>query len=227
MSTFDAFCQAVDAAVTSFAANSLCRRVDDGSFTKSDYHALLTMIFPQVYEGPQTFALAGVTCSRSNQRAKDYLFAHAEEERSHWRWILDDLASTDYKGVDPRDVLPEPAAQDYVSLLFFVALRYPLARLATAAVLEGIGSRHGHTYARGICQVLELEPGQSQFFLNHGITDREHSKEILTLLEECHLSATEWGWMCHFATTAGRLYSNMYEAVARSKCQPASTPGRG
>jgi hypothetical protein len=39
-----------------------------------------------------TFARAAVNCDWRHELAKEYLLRHAEEERTHWRWVLDDLS---------------------------------------------------------------------------------------------------------------------------------------
>jgi len=74
----------VENAIESFPQNRLCRKVDAKDIEVKDYHNILRMIFHQTYESPQTFALAGVNCPSKFQIAKDYLFHHAEEEKSHW-----------------------------------------------------------------------------------------------------------------------------------------------
>lgn len=40
-----------------FLNNDICRKVDDGKITLSDYGSILRMIFHQTYEAPQSFAL--------------------------------------------------------------------------------------------------------------------------------------------------------------------------
>src|SRR5688500_7822036 len=78
-------------AIENFRENRIFQTLDSGPITKADYQSLLLMIFHQTFEVPGTFALAGVNCSTRFQQVKEYLFHHADEEKSHWQWVIDDL----------------------------------------------------------------------------------------------------------------------------------------
>src|SRR5688572_5724464 len=81
--------------------NIIVEKLKNGTLAMADYHNLLVVLFHQVYFSSTSFALAGSMCSTIDIAARDYLFHHAEEEKSHWNWILDDLKSTGYNGPDP------------------------------------------------------------------------------------------------------------------------------
>jgi len=200
----------VDLAIGGFPENTVCRRVDAGDFELTDYQKILRMIFHQVREGPFSFALAGVNCGPHLRGAKEYLLHHAEEEKLHWRWVVNDLKETGYKS-DPQSLLPLPACQDFISFNYYVALKVPVARLAIALVLEGIGARYGARYANEICRSLSLTAKQTQFYAGHGNTDREHILELWRVVENHELNEEEWQWMSYSAATASRLYRRMYE----------------
>lgn len=200
----------VDLAIAQFPQNIVCRKVDTGDFALSDYQKTLRMIFHQVRESPFTFALAGVNCGPHLRGAKEYLLHHAEEEKLHWRWVLNDLKQTGCE-FDSESLLPQPAAQDYISFNYYIALKMPFARIATASVLEGIGASYGGDYARKICKLLSLTAEQTQFYAGHGDTDREHILDLWRVIESLELTDDEWQWMKYSAETAGRLYRRMYE----------------
>lgn len=205
----------VDDAIETFRDNALCRKVDEGQFKLEDYHAILHMIFHQTFETSTTFALAGANCSATHQPVKEYLFHHADEEKGHWKWVLDDLRNTGYQGKDPRELHPRPACQAYIAFNYYTALRMPVGRLAIAAVLEGIGARYGNEYAAEICRQLRLKPEQASFFLRHGETDKEHVKDLWEMIDGCDLKPAEWAWMGHAARTAGAFYKAMYDEAAK------------
>ena len=200
----------VDLAVGQFPENIVCRKVDTGDFELADYQKTLRMIFHQVLEGPFTFAMAGVNCRPNLRSAKEYFLHHAEEEKLHWRWVLNDLKETGYPA-DPVSLFPLPACQDYLSFNYYVALKMPIARIAIAMVLEGIGASYGALYAHKICQLLSLTPKQTQFYAGHGNTDREHILDLWRVIESHELNDEEWQWMNYAAETASRLYRRMYE----------------
>lgn len=208
------FVKVVEETIETFPHNRLCQRIDNGSLEMKHYHAILTTIFHQTYSGPYTFARAAVNCSWRHEAAKDYLLRHAEEERTHWRWVLNDLSATGYQGPSPRMGFPHLTCQAYIGLNYYVAEQMPIARLAIAAVLEGIGGRYGGAYARRLVTQLGLNSQQTQFFSGHSETDIVHTAEIHTVIEQCELTPEEWGWMAHAAQTAGQFYRAMYDHEA-------------
>jgi hypothetical protein len=143
--------------------------------------------------------------------AKEYLLRHAEEERPHWRWVLNDLRSTGYEGPDPRAGPPHLTCQAYIGLNDHLASHVPFARLGTAAVLEGIGARYGGKYGRRLIEGLGLRPTQASFFLSHGETDKTHTVELREVIEAMNLDDVDWSWMCHAASAAGAFYRAMYD----------------
>jgi len=197
-----------------FTTSALARRVDAGTVELSHYHAILCTLFHQTYAGPYSFARAAVRCEWKHEAAKDYLLRHAEEERSHWRWVLDDLAATGYAGASPRALPPHPTCMAFVGLQGHLAEHHPVARLASAAVLEGIGARFGGSYGGRMLQALRLEPRQATFFLSHGETDKLHSVELSEVLDQCRLTPEEWVWMNYAATVTAQFYCAMYSHEA-------------
>jgi heme oxygenase len=179
----------------------------------ADYHRLLLMIFHQTFNGPGFLAIAGANCTAAQQAARDYLIKHADEERTHWTWVVNDLRNTGYDGPDPRNRFPPEPCQAYISFNFHVAHRMPLARLAIAVMLESLGATHGKSYALKTCQVLGLHKDQATFFMGHSDTDVGHTEEIWKVLEQCNLADTDWEYMAFAAETAFRMYYRMYEEI--------------
>lgn len=199
--------------VRAFPENRMCRAVDGGELTMAHYHALLRMIFHQTFQGPSTFAFAGAHVPLKYFRARDYLLHHADEEKSHWEWVINDLRKTGFDGADPRDGFPPLACQAYIAFNFYVAMKFPLGRLGIAAVLESIGANYGKTYATKLITRLQLRPDQAVFLFGHGDTDVGHSKEILEVLDECDLPEEDWRSLTHCGRTAGIMYRDMYDQV--------------
>ncbi|HVO46278.1 MAG TPA: iron-containing redox enzyme family protein [Steroidobacteraceae bacterium] len=205
------FERTVNKAVEAFPSSSLLQRLQLGTLQMSDYHLILTTLFHQTYSSPYTFARAAVNCSWHHEAAKEFLLRHADEERTHWRWILNDLDATGYRGTPPRSLPPHHSAQAFIGLNYFLAEECPVSRLAVACVVEGIGAKYGSVYGGKLLAALNLDKSQASFFINHGQTDIQHTAELRSLVESLSLSANEWQWMHHAAEVAGRFYRGMYE----------------
>ena len=81
-------------------------------------------------------------------------------------------------------------------------------------MLEGLGARYSKVYATKAAKHLALKPDQMVFFLGHSDTDVEHSAAIRRIIADAELTHDEWQWMGCAATTAGKLYSEMYNEAA-------------
>lgn len=205
---FDAI---VDAQIDRLRTSRMLRRVEDASVSMCHYHALLQTLFHQTREGPYTFALAAAKCPWRHATAKEYLLLHANEERTHWRWVLDDLAATGHAGPDPRTVPAHHTTHAFIGLLHVTAERAPVARLAIASVLEGIGARLGSSHGGRLVAHLQLRREQASFLLSHGTTDVTHTAELRSVIAGLDLRDDEWDAMDQAAHVAGRLYHAMYD----------------
>jgi len=214
--SLDRFELKVNDLVAQFPENQFMKRLDRNELNRSHYQSLLLMLLHQTVNGPGALAMAGAMLPPSMWEARQYLLHHADEEKTHWQWILNDLSSTGYSGSDPRESPPHPACAAYIGYNYYIALRYPIARLAIAAVLEGIGATHGKVYALKVGTLLHLRSDQLQFFLGHGDTDVGHTREIFEVLGKSQLSREDWRVMGDTASTALVLYRAMYdEAVTK------------
>ncbi len=202
----------VELGIKNFENCALFHKLQAQKFTIGDYHNCLLSVFHQTYNGPSTFALAGAVCSNRHREIKDYLILHAEEEKSHWKWVLSDLEKTGYKGLDPRSCFPITACESYIAYNFYVAQYMPLARLGIAAVLEGIGGSYGGKIARLISSVLNLKKDQVTFAFGHSDTDVGHSKEIFDILESSVISPEEWSQLNNAAAKASILYPEIFNS---------------
>ncbi len=211
--TREDFAGTVEATVEGFRRNSVFKAIEAGAVSIDHYHRYLSIIFHQTFESAATFALAGARCDMRHHVIRDYLIEHADEEKSHWQWVIDDLYSTGYNGADPRGTFPHPACQAYIAFNTYLALRAPIARLGTAAVLEGIGAKNGKRYGEALCRVLSLQPSQLKFVFGHGDTDVGHTADIIRVLSEADLTGHEWAWLSYAARTAGEIYKQMFEAI--------------
>lgn len=208
------FLRAVEQAKTHYEKNQLVQKLIKNQFEVKDYHNLLLTLFHQTYYGPSTFALAAANCTTPQFKLRDYLLKHAEEEKSHWAWVINDLTETGYKGPDPRSLLPTVATQAYVSYAHFLAMKFPLGRMAMALVLEGISGAFGTQYGRMVMKSLGLSAKQAIFFVQHGELDQGHSQELIQVIHGESVSPYDWAIMTQTATVTAELYAGMYDEAA-------------
>lgn len=211
--TREDFARAVADAVAAFPDNRLCRCIDRGEVKIGDYHAYLTMIFPQVFHTPAMLGMAASLCDGRNLAIRDEFLARASDERTHWERVLDDLRNTGYEGPDPRGCLPHPECQMSISFLAFLAAKVPVACLGVSATLEGIRAAHGIGYTRQLQSSLQLQPSQLTFLTAQAGKGARSKPDLIHLLDEAVVTDYEWAWLGQAARLAGRLYKGMCDAI--------------
>ncbi|MEQ9328412.1 MAG: hypothetical protein RJQ21_14090 [Rhodospirillales bacterium] len=207
------FLNIVNDAVIRFPDNRMCQRVIAGEMSLPDYHNLLLTLFHQVYEAPTSMALAAATCDPEQEVAKEYLLMQADQAKEQWKLIKTDLDATGFAGPDPHNQFPSPPCQAYVAFNFYIAVKAPMARIATGLVLKTIGASFGGNYASKLVQDLDLTPDKASFLFAMSGDDTDHVDEVERVIEQAFLTERDWRWMCHAAKTASHLYANMYNAV--------------
>ena len=216
--TFEDFKKLADQEINNFLENNLViSKLDDGLLSMEAYHNLLLTLFHQVYMSSTSFALAGSMVNFQQFKVRDYLMEHAEEEKEHWGWIINDLRNTGYEGPDPRESFPSLATQSYIGFAMFLATKFPVGRLAMGYILESLSGKFGVLYGSKVGALLNLQRNQVEFFVKHGELDQGHSDDILDVLKEVDLSAYDWAYCCYVAKTTVSLYKAMYNEAIESK----------
>jgi hypothetical protein len=87
--------------IASFEGAELVERVARSDLSLGHYYSILTTLFHQTRSSPYTFAETAANCDWIHEEAKEFLLQHADEEKTHWRWILNDLKNTGFAGNRP------------------------------------------------------------------------------------------------------------------------------
>lgn len=192
-----------------FLNNNFIKKVRNDQLNLEDYHNLLINLFYQVYYSSSSFALAASRCSWEEKVMRDYLIKHAEEEKTHWCWILNDLKSTNCR-IDPRTSHPGFKSSAYFSYAHFLANRNPILRLAMAYFLEGLSAKYGKSIGLDVCKKLGLQKEQASFFVLHGGLDEGHSEEVLDVLNNYNITDALWAEMVNVVECTTQMYANLY-----------------
>lgn len=116
-----------------------------------------------------------------------YLRAHAEEERGHDDWLLDDLAALGANPAAVRAQLPPPAVARMVGAQYYwIEHHHPVALLGYIAVLEDnapAGWLAGH-----VATAAGVPDAALRTVREHADLDGGHTADLFRLLDELPLS---------------------------------------
>lgn len=205
------FTDALNDITLGFPDNQAARRILNGAFELSDYHALLLALFHTTYEGPSISALAASHLPEGYEAARQALLANAAQAGGQWQWVLEDLRNTEFGGPDPRTTFPGTEAQAYVAYNYYIAIKAPPARLGILAVIDSLAAGFAARYGPRLMQGLQLEPGQATFFGRLGQRVPDSEPPLLDVLEDLPMTEQDWQWTINAARTAGTLYKAIYD----------------
>lgn len=209
MVTRKEFLSALSSATLAFPDNLAARRIVAGDLSMAEYHRLLVSLFHVAREVPSSTALAAARCPAGYEEARGALISYAARVGSHWTLLLSDLAATGYQGPDPRQEFADPVTEAYIAFNYYVAVSAPVARLGIIAVMDSISASFSSNYSAKLFQGLSLKPSQTSFFFRRD--DGQPRESVSEALERVPMTALDWEWMIHAATTAAGLYKAIYD----------------
>lgn len=211
MSYRNQFIEAINTITLTFPGNATTKRINSNTFEMEHYHSLLLSMFMVAYEAPAVSALAAANCPPHLIAIKNVLLEHATEGANHWQWILNDLKATGHTSPDPITHLPGPETQAYVGYNYYIATRYPIARVGVLAAIEAISRNFSSNYSSKVFQRLALKSSQASFFFR-GSREGTSLETILHVLDNSELETQDWLWIMNATQTAGQLYRSIYDA---------------
>jgi hypothetical protein len=139
-------------------------------------HPLVRASVPLLERAAERCAELGDPASR---RLAAYFTRHAEEERDHDVWLLDDLAAA---GAGPAAV-PHPAAVELAGAQYYrIEHEHPVALLGYIAVLEG--NAPGPRLADRLAEVTALPQGAFRTLRTHAELDGGHLDDLHRILDD-------------------------------------------
>jgi hypothetical protein len=143
------------------------------------------------------------------RRLAAYCLRHAEEERGHDAWLLDDLAAA---GAGPAAVPPAEVVELAGAQYYRIEHEHPVALLGYMAVLEG------HAPAPRLADRLAADTGLPDAAFRtvreHAALDGDHADEIRRVLDRLALSPCERTVVCVSALHTADLLTRLFLSLA-------------
>ena len=142
----------------------------------------------------------------------DYCDGHADEERGHDEWLLEDLASL---GVDPDDVRTRPPSPTVAALVgaqyYWIHHVHPVGLLGYVLLLEGWPP------ARATIDELRVRTGfpaeAFRTLLDHADLDPHHGEELDEVLDALPLRPEQRTLLGVSALTSAQMFTDALRAV--------------
>jgi pyrroloquinoline quinone (PQQ) biosynthesis protein C len=150
-----------------------------------------------------------------------YLSRHAEEERHHDEWLLQDLESAGIPRAEVAALVPSPAVASLVGAQYYwIQHHHPVALLGYMRILEGNPPSSSHIDR--LEQVSGLPAAAFRTYRLHGRLDPHHREEMDGFLDSLPLSRTEGELVWVSAAHTARALAQCIDQISRRR--PASIP---
>jgi pyrroloquinoline quinone (PQQ) biosynthesis protein C len=158
-----------------------------GTIECTRYLEFLRELYPVVWHFCPTMAAAASRCPDRFSAVRSFLYAHAEEEKGHELWVLEDGAVVGGAGfVDQaKHARPCEEIQGMIGFNYAATERdHTCAVLGMVLALEAIAARIAGGAAQAVSKALHLaEPAGVRFLSSHGPMDTSHLAELASVLD--------------------------------------------
>jgi pyrroloquinoline quinone (PQQ) biosynthesis protein C len=163
---------------------------------------------------PKIMALAASRCMDSHPELAAYLLHHAEEERGHDLWALEDLRDFHIDEAQARSALPVPACAAMVGYIHYVAgFSNPIGVFGWMYILEAVGHDLGSRVASRLKASFGGSGASVRFVARHGDTDVRHADELAQEIRTHVRHDHDLAEVTHVAEVVADLYPRMFREV--------------
>lgn len=192
------------------------RSLFDGKPDVQSYIRYLINVNKYAEHSPKVIAMAAARCMSSHRELASYLLRHAEEEKGHDLWALEDLIDL---GIDPsyvQDQYPVKACSSMIGFMYYTACHQnPVGLFGWMYILEAIGNDLGALVADKLDGSLGLNGKSLRFVAGHAMSDQDHTKDLTNVIERYVTKPKDMADINHTARVISDLYIRMFEEISK------------
>jgi 3-oxoacyl-[acyl-carrier-protein] synthase-3 len=185
----------------------ILRRLEQGTFTLSDYKTLLLNLRPQVVEGSRWITRAASSFTSEFAELRSKVIGHAFDEHRDYEMLESDFVTVGGKLQDIRSAPRNIGTEALASFLMQQAsLPNPVDLLGAMFIIEGLGQKMAQGWAQRIQEVLAVSPEATKFLSYHGLNDDQHLAKLHSILDSDAVTDETAPRILKTAKVVARLY---------------------
>lgn len=188
----------------------------EGSPSKDVYIRYLKNVYCYAQHSPKVIALAASRCMNTHPALAKYLLIHAEEERGHHLWALQDLGDLGINEEEVREAYPVTSCSAMIGMMYYVAgYANPVGLYGWLYILEAMGDDLGASVTQEFNESLSLEGKALRFLAGHGENDVEHTRDLTQQISKHINDPGDIKDVNHVAKVISDLYLRMFKEISR------------
>jgi 3-oxoacyl-[acyl-carrier-protein] synthase-3 len=196
----------------------IIKRLDLGTFTRSDYQRLLLNLRPQVVEGSRWISRCASSFDRDHADIRSVILRHAFDEHRDYEVLESDYVAT---GGELAAIRAQPKNAGSEALHAFLMFRSgepnPVGLLGAMWIIEGLGEKMASSWATRIEELTGFDRGCTRFLRYHADNDDSHMDKLYGLVDRICTTQRAADEVVGVATVVGRLYAMQLEEVDRER----------
>jgi 3-oxoacyl-[acyl-carrier-protein] synthase-3 len=192
----------------------IIRRLDLGTFTRTDYQRLLLNLRPQVVEGSRWISRCASSFDRDHADIRSLILRHAHDEHRDYEVLEQDFVATGGELAAIRSQPRNPGSEALHAFLMFKATEpNPGGMLGAMWIIEGLGEKMATSWADRIEGLTGCGPECSRFLRYHGNNDDSHMDKLYGLVDRICTSERAADDVVTTARVVARLYAWQLEEI--------------
>jgi hypothetical protein len=192
----------------------IIRRLDQGTFSMTDYKRLLLNLRPQVIEGSRWITRAASSFTAEYSELRSTIIQHAVDEHRDYKMLERDFSAV---GGDAAEIetsqrnIGTDALCGY--LMNQASQPNPVDLLGAMFIIEGLGNKMATKWAGRIRELLKLKEDATMFLSYHGENDSSHYEKLYKILDSEAVTEETSPRILRTAKVVARLYALQLEEL--------------
>lgn len=190
------------------------RKLDQGTFTRTDYQQLLLNLRPQVVEGARWISRCASSFDREHADIRSVIIQHARDEHRDYEVLDADYAAT---GGDPAIIRARQKNAGSEALHAFLMFKAtepnPVDMLGAMWIIEGLGEKMASNWAARIEELTGWGADCTRFLRYHGGNDDSHMDKLYGLIDRICSTRQAADDVVTTAIVVARLYAMQLEEI--------------
>jgi len=192
----------------------IIRRLDVGTFTRSDYQRLLLNLRPQVVEGSRWISRCASSFDRDHADIRSVILRHAHDEHRDYEVLEQDFVATGGDLAKIRAQPKNPGSEAMHAFLMHKASEpNPGGLLGAMWIIEGLGEKMATNWANRIETLTGCDSACTRFLRYHGSNDDSHMDKLYGLIDRICTNERASSDVVMTARIVARLYAWQLEEI--------------
>lgn len=195
----------------------IIRRLENGTFTISDYQDLLLHLRQQVIEGSRWISRCASSFNRDYADVRSIIIGHAKEEHKDYEILEKDYvaAGGDLNTIENGERNPGSEAL-HAFLMYRASKPNPIDLVGAMWMVEGLGEKMAANWADRVDELTQGNGEYTKFMRYHGLNDEAHMDKFYQVLDRVCRDEKNAKVIVRTARVVGRLYAMQLEEIDES-----------